>query len=481
MPREIYLVKVGMTMTEGMVSEWFIDDGAPVSKGDMLYALETEKVNLDVDAEMDGIVKHSVAAGVMLAPGDVVGYIFGPEETIPADFAGVQSSSAPASTQSEVPAETVAVARDDQLSVAAVTAPSASEAAQGASGNEGSRTQEGRLKASPAARRLASELNVSIDKLHGSGPGGRIVEADVKAAADKGGSSQTQAVAARRSDPTNVSPLARRIAETRGIDLSLVQGSGPNGRILQADLDHLPTQASAQKMTPVGPSAGSVVPVRGMRKTIASRMLQSLQESAQLSMDMTASMDDAVRLRTQLLKEWDGDARPTYTDLVIKATAKALVKHPMMNSRFDGSEIVLLEAVHMGLAVAVPDGLLVPVIRDAHSLSLKEIAIESARLANAAREGTLGLDDFAGGTFTVSALGMFGVNSFTPIINQPQSGIVGVNQLFDGVTWEGDKPVKAKQMNLSLTWDHRVLDGAPAAEFLASVVEFLSEPYRLLL
>jgi len=247
MPREIYLVKVGMTMTEGMVSEWFIDDGAPVSKGDMLYALETEKVNLDVDAEMDGIVKHSVAAGVMLAPGDVVGYIFGPEETIPADFAGVQSSSAPASTQSEVPAETVAVARDDQLSVAAVTAPSASEAAQGASGNEGSRTQGGRLKASPAARRLASELNVSIDKLHGSGPGGRIVEADVKAAADKGGSSQTQAVAARRSDPTNVSPLARRIAETRGIDLSLVQGSGPNGRILQADLDHLPTQASAQK------------------------------------------------------------------------------------------------------------------------------------------------------------------------------------------------------------------------------------------
>jgi pyruvate/2-oxoglutarate dehydrogenase complex dihydrolipoamide acyltransferase (E2) component len=279
----------------------------------------------------------------------------------------------------------------------------------------------------------------------------------------------------------NVSPLARRIAEAKGIDLAQIQGSGPNGKILQADLDQVPTAPTAVKSVAAGPKAGSTVPVRGMRKTIAQRMHQSLQETAQLSMDLAAVMDDAVRLRGQLIKEWEGEAKPTYTDLVIKATAKALVRHPMMNSRFDGAEIALLDEVHMGLAVAVPDGLLVPVIRNAHLLSLKEISIESARLASAARAGTLGLDDFAGGTFTVSALGMYGVNSFTPIINQPQSGIIGINQLYDGVAWEGENPIKTTQMNLSFTWDHRVLDGAPAAEFLASVVEFLSEPYRLLL
>ena len=123
---------------------------------------------------------------------------------------------------------------------------------------------------------------------------------------------------------------------------------------------------------------------------------------------------------------------------------------------------------------------MVPVVRDADKLTLKDISIETARLASAAREGSLNLDDYAGGTFTLSALGMFGVDSFTPIINQPQSGILGINRIFDGLTWDQDKPVKTKQMNLSLTWDHRVIDGAPAAEFLATVVELLSEPYRLL-
>lgn len=466
MPREIYLVKVGMTMTEGMVSEWFIADGAPVKKGEMLYSLETEKVNLDVDAEMDGIVKHTATAGEMMAPGDVVGYIFAADEDIPADFAGVG----------------VASASDNQEPPAAEKATNEVAVKQSVSDSTTSMSG-GRLRASPAARRLAGELGVVIGEVTGSGPGGRIVEADVRASS-AGGSGASASVANHPGSPQTIvqaSPLAKRIAAERGIDLSTVRGSGPAGRILQADLDRPEATSAGMRPGKSGPSAGMTIPIKGMRKTIAQRMHQSLQETAQLSMDMAAVMDDAVRLRGQLIKEWEGEAKPTYTDLVIKATAKALVRHPMMNSRFDGAEIALLDEVHMGLAVAVPDGLLVPVIRNAHLLSLKEISIESARLASAARAGTLGLDDFAGGTFTVSALGMYGVNSFTPIINQPQSGIIGINQLYDGVAWEGENPVKTTQMNLSLTWDHRVLDGAPAAEFLASVVEFLSEPYRLLL
>ena len=455
MPREVYLVKVGMTMTEGMVSEWFIADGAEVKKGEMLYSLETEKVNLDVDAEADGTVKHLVEAGVTQAPGDVVGYIFEPGESIPDVLPGATSQpeidapAEPAATESPAPAMAKEVATD------------------------------GNVKASPAARRLARELNVNYQSLQGTGPGGRIVEADVQSAATNPAVAQQPTIAAtspQSNADVKASPLAKRIAEQRSIDLSRVQGSGPGGRIVQADVENL--GASTTQVS--GPAAGEVVPVKGMRKTIAQRMHQSLQESAQLTMDMAAVMEDAVKLREQLIREWDGAARPTFTDLVIKAAAKALQKHPLMNSQFSDAGIQLLNEIHVGIAVALPEGLVVPVVRNADQLSLKEIAVESARLATSAREGTLGLDDYAGGTFTISALGMFGVDSFTPIINQPQSGILGVNRILDGIAWEGETPVRQKQMNLSLTWDHRVLDGAPAAEFLQTVVEYLSEPYRLL-
>ena len=455
MPREIYLVKVGMTMTEGMVSEWFIADGAEVKKGEMLYALETEKVNLDVDAEADGTVKHLVEAGVTLEPGDVVGYIFAQGESIPDVLPGATSQ-----PEVVVSAEPVAVESAAPMAVEAVVS-------------------EGFVKASPAAKRLAKELDVNYLALQGTGPGGRIVEADVQSAASGQTASQQPAVAAIQSQSSaniKASPLAKRIAEQRAIDLSQVRGTGPGGRIVQSDVENL----GASIAQAGGPVAGDIVPVKGMRKTIAQRMHQSLQESAQLTMDMAAVMDDAVKLREQLIREWDGAARPTFTDLVTKAAAKALQKHPLMNSQFGGTGIQLLNEIHVGIAVALPEGLVVPVVRHADQLSLKEIAIESARLATSARNGTLGLDDYAGGTFTISALGMFGVDSFTPIINQPQSGILGVNRILDGVAWEGETPIRQKQMNLSLTWDHRVLDGAPAAEFLQTVVEYLSEPYRLL-
>ena len=221
--------------------------------------------------------------------------------------------------------------------------------------------------------------------------------------------------------------------------------------------------------------------MKGMRKTIATRMHQSLMESAQLSMDMEVTMNDAVKMRSGLVEEWAAiGVKPTYTDLVIKACAKALTLHPMMNSRFSFDGIALLEEVHVGMAVALPEGLVVPVVRNADKLSIKELASETSRLAKAAREGILGLDDYAEGTFTVSALGMYGVDSFTPIINQPQSGIMGVNRLYDGMDWEEERIVKSKKMNLSLTWDHRALDGAPAAEFLVEVKNLLEAPYRLL-
>jgi len=463
MPKEIYLVKVGMSMTEGMVSEWFIPDGGQVKKGDLVYALETEKVNLDVDAEYDGTVKHLVEPGVTLEPGDVVGYIFEGGEDIPDTLTGAASAAI---------AEPVSKPESAAPEPAVASAPVAS--------------MDGHIKSSPAARRLARELGVDYTRVAGSGPGGRIVEADVQAASQSGAAvSAAPARIATGAEP-KASPLAKRLASERSIDLRSVQGTGPGGRIVQSDIENasatgVGSGATAARASASGPSAGERVPVKGMRKTIASRMYHSLQESAQLTMDMEVNMEDAVKMRTSLVDEWANEGvKPTYTDIVVKAVAKALQAHPMMNSQFLGAEIELMAVINVGMAVALPEGLVVPVVRNVNQLSIKELARETSRLALAAREGALGLDDYAGGTFTVTALGMYGVDSFTPIINEPQSGIMGVNRIFDGVEWDGEKPVKTKKMNLSLTWDHRAIDGAPAAEYLVEVRNLLQSPYRLL-
>ncbi len=456
MPTEIYLVKVGMSMTEGVVDEWYIADGDRVAVGELLYRLETEKVNLDVDAEADGIVKHLVAEGVTMEPGDVVGYIFADGETIPDNLGAAGGGG-------ETTAQPAAAAAD-------AAAPAATAAAAATPG------EGGRIKASPAARRLAGELGVDYTSLSGSGPGGRIVEADVQAAA------AAAPAAAPAAGEAPSSPMARKLARELGVDLATVQGTGPGGRITKDDVEAAHAAPAAAPATALPATPGSTVPVRGMRKTIAQRMHASLMEMAQLTMDMDVVMDDAIKLRTQLIEEWqDEGVRPTYTDLVIRAAARALKKHPTMNSSWGDAELTLHGDVHVGIAVSLDEGLIVPVIKNADRISVKELAAESSRLAAAARDNQLSLDDTQGGTFTVSALGMMGVDSFTPIINSPQAGILGVNRIRDDVRWEGDRPVRTQVMRLSLTWDHRVLDGAPAAEFLGEIKALLEAPYRLLL
>ena len=451
LPKEIYLVKVGMNMTEGVVEEWYVADGASVNAGDMLYRLETEKVNLDVDAETNGVVKHLVEEGVTMKPGDVVGYIYAADEPVP----------------EVLPAGGAGAAAANATGTAAVDAPAAAAPAAGASAASPS-AADGRILSSPAARRLASELKVDIAGLNGSGPGGRIVEADVQAAA---------AAQPKPPAPAPSSPMARKLARELGVDLAQVYGTGPGGRITKEDVE-----AAAKTSAPsFERGADQTIPVRGMRKTIAKRMLESLQSSAQLSMDMDVNMDDAVKLRGQLIDEWQAEGvRPTYTDLVVRAVAKALERHPQMNSVFSDAEITLRGDIHVGMAVALEEGLIVPVVHHANQLGLKEIAQESSRLAEAARNGALTPDDLHDGTFTVSALGMFGVDAFTPIINAPQSGILGVNRIRESVKWIGERPTKTQVMRLSLTWDHRALDGAPAAQFLGGVRDLLEAPFRLL-
>ncbi len=404
MPTEIYLLKVGMNMTEGVVEEWYIEDGGSVETGELLYRLETEKVNMDIDAESTGVVKHLVGEGITLQPGDVVGYIYAADEVIP-----------------------------DELPEAVASVTAVAETTISASVHRATTTgTTGRILCSPIARRLAGELNVAINLLTGTGPGGRINEADVKNAAAQGVSLQQIPSA----QPPPASPMARKLARELGVNLDTVRGTGPGGRITKDDVEAAAATAPVTVLA-ADIRANSKVPVKGMRKTIASRMLTSLQTMAQLTMDMDVNMDDAVKLRQQLINEWsDRGIKPSFTDLVIRAVAKALENHPRMNATFDETEITLLGSIHVGMAVAVAidkrikgieEGLIVPVLKHTNHLTMEQLATESERLAVAAKDGALGIDDLQGGTFTVSTLGMFGVDSFTPIINSPQVGILGVN------------------------------------------------------
>jgi pyruvate/2-oxoglutarate dehydrogenase complex dihydrolipoamide acyltransferase (E2) component len=485
----VLIPKLGMTMTEGTVAQWCVPDGGTVEPGQVVYRLETEKIQFDVEAEAAGVVRHLVPEGTKLPPGAVVAYILAPGEPMPEGVAPTPA----------------AVGATPAAAVASATAK-----ARPAVVLEG-----GRIPASPIARRLAREAGLDLRAIAGSGPGGRIVEADVlavraraatAAAAPAARPAPTPAPAAAGPAPAGVSasPLARRLAEQLGIDLAQVRGTGPGGRITREDVEQA---AAARALTPAfgrgaggegrvpagrgegspGPGVGvehrpgEVIPMRGMRKVIAERMHASLQEMAQLTLGMTVLMDEAVKLRTQLADEWAAEGvRPSFTDLVIKAVAKALQRHPLLNARVTEAGIELLTEIHIGMAVAVPDGLLVPVIRDADRRSLKEIAAESTRLAEAARAGRVTLDELAGSTFTVTPLGMYDVDFFTPIINPPNVAILGVGRIHDATGWENDRPVRRRQMTLSLTIDHRAVDGAPAAAFLQTVRDLLQAPYRLL-
>ena len=399
MPTEIYLVKVGMTMTEGIVDEWYVADGDPVDQGEPVYRLETEKVNMDVEADESGIVKHVAQVGETLAPGDVVGWIFAADETIPDQLPTPKPNPNIAALDDEGEKSSVKAAKDVSKA----------------------KTPDTRIKASPAARRLAEELN---------------------------------------------------------IDLAQVQGSGPRGRITKDDV----TAAGAAPVDAGGLGVSDAVPLSGMRKVIADRMYQSLQTTAQLTIEMEVCMDDAIKLRTALLDEWaSSDIRVTYTDLVVAACVKALQNHSSMNATLVDGAIRPNVSVDIGIAVALDEGLIVPVLHEAERKSLQERAVEAARMADRARSGKLKLDDVNGGTFTVTSLGMYGVDTFTPILNAPETGILGVGRIYDGVRWVEDRAIRTQLLRLSLTWDHRVLDGAPAAEFLREVKDHLESPYRLIL
>ena len=327
---------------------------------------------------------------------------------------------------------------------------------------------------SPNARRVASEAGIDVRMIAGTGPGGRVVAADVIAFSGRSHGEMPAATAA-----------ARTLADLLGIDLREV-AIDPIERRVTREAVALHARSRLQNGAPAAEPKPASMPLlqeptrmirmSGMRGTIAKRMQASLQSMAQLTLTMDADMSAVVADRER--RKQAGNP-PGYTDYVMAAAARALANHPDVNAQVTDDGIAVLPDIHVGLAVALDNGLLVPVVRHADQLTLEQLSTETTRLAQAARTGGLVPAELEGATFSVSALGMFGVDAFTPVINPPNAAILGVGRLRDDVVIRDGAVSTAKRLTLSLTWDHRVLDGAPAAEFCRTIVELLADPARL--
>ena len=469
---EVLLPKLGLTMEEGTVDEWLVADGDVITIGMPLLRLATDKIDVDVEAEAEGIIARAVGNGATLAPGSVLGWLLAPGETAPAGASPV--AAVPAGTSDSSPQ------------------PSSDAPAEvsGSLATTGSDVASGRHFISPNARRVAAQLGIDLASVRGTGPGGRVVSEDVEELA------RTQAAKV-------TSPLARRDAQQAGIDVNAVQtetgyvtrrdvreaisgqgvsGQGVSGQGVSGHGVAEPTASSSVSILPPGQESASIIPLKGMRGTIAARMVQSLTEMAQLTHGFEVCMDQVVELRGTLKEQYRdlGMQVPSLNDFVVRAAALALRKHPILNATIVDREIHLLRRIHMGMAVAVPGGLMVPVIRDADTLSIFELARVARDLAESCRAGSISLDALEGGSFAVTSLGTYGVDFFTPVINPGNVGILGVGRLRESGRWDDDRFVKTNVLTLSLTFDHRAVDGAPAAEFLQTIAELLARPLVLL-
>jgi pyruvate dehydrogenase E2 component (dihydrolipoamide acetyltransferase) len=393
---EVLMPKLGLTMTEGTVVNWLKNEGDTVEKGEELVEILTEKITNVAEAPASGILKK-----ILVGPGETakvsepIGIIAAPGEEIEAPAAPAERA---------VPA--------------AETATQAAEPAK-------------RIKASPAAKKLAEEHGIALADIEGTGPGGRITREDV-----------LKAVESKEAKPEPAAPV-----------------------------------------TEAAKTEGKRVPLAGMRKVIAQRMAESARTAPHVTVDMEVDMSQATAFRKSLnaVATESIGGKVSFTDIIVKVVARALEDFPVINASLQEEEIVYHGEINVGVAVALEDGLIVPVIKNTNKLGIGAISQLVKELAEKARSGKLTPDEYKGGTFTVTNLGMFGVDSFTPIINPPESAILGVNRIQKKPVVVNDEIVIRPMMTLSLSFDHRLIDGSVAAQFLQRVKALLENPDLLLL
>ncbi len=457
---EVTMPKLGLTMETGKITEWRKKEGDQVTKGEILLVVETEKITYEVEAPGDGILHIVVPVEGEVPVAALIGYLAADR----AEYDKLVAGGAPAA----IAATPVAAAP----TAAASTAPAAPAPAAPRAPGE-------RVKSSPYARKLAQEAGIDIALVPGTGPDGRIVARDVTAFKD-------------RAPRIKMTPVAEKMAADLKLDVAAIVGTGPGGKITKEDIE----QAVARQKAPAAAAAAPTAPkpavalaegdrlvkLTGMRKVIARKMLESCNQAAQAYMTNGIDATAIQEFREQLLPigEKKHKVRVTITDIMMKITAAAIRRHMIINTRWTEEGILWLHDIHMGMAMALKDGLIVPVIRNCDKKSIIEIAKIRTELIEKGRSGKLGPDDMKGSTFTLSAMGMFGTELFTAIINQPENAILGVGAIIDK-PWVVNKQIVVRPiMNVSLTYDHRTIDGAEAGQFLRTLKELLENPMMIL-
>lgn len=440
MAEPIIMPKYEMSQEVGTIVEWMKKDGDKVEKGETILAVETDKLTMDVECPATGII-----AGIRGEAGDeipvteIIGYVLQPGEELPKE----EAPKAP---------ETKAVEAKEDVRAAA----------------------EKKICATPVAKRLAKESGLNLADIAGTGAEGKVTKGDVEKAIE-----EQAAPAADVNGKVRATPAARRIARENEIDLSSVAGSGPRDRVQASDV-----LGAAPKLVRAVRKAGESIPFTGMRKKIAQRMTESYQTAPHVFMTVKADMSvfQDFRSRLNVRAEKAGTAHISATSLMVKAVSWALLRNPVLNSVLTEDSIDMQAETNIGVAVALDDGLIVPVVRNVEDLGLGEIAETVNDIVGRARKGELVPSEVLGGTFTISNLGAYGIEQFTAIINPGQTGILAVGAIQDEVVPDGEGGIEiVPMMRMTLSLDHRVADGASGARFMADLRDALQEPELMLL
>ncbi len=454
MASEIHMPRLGWTMEEGTFGEWLKQDGEAVRTGDLLFTVEGDKATQEIEAFDSGLLRippDGPQPGDTVRVGAVLGYIAQSGEVAPFENQPAQMRVA---TPNQMQPATLATSDPSQVALPSSTVHRPSSP-----------------PISPRARRVAKELGVEWTQLGGSGATGRIIERDIRAAAQ-------EAVTLR----VRTTPIAQRMAQEAGIDLAeLARQQG----IDKVERTHVEAAIAARTPVATAPgvaegvvSDGETIPITRIRLLIAGRMADSAHTTAPVTLTTEADATELVALREQLKSAFAPRNLPatSYNDLFVKLCAHALQEYPLLTATWHETELRIARAIHISLAVDTADGLMAPVIRDVQAKSLRQIAAESSALIEKAQARQLSPDELQGGVFTITNLGMYNIDAFTPIINLPQCAILGIGRIVKKPAVVGDQIAPRHRVALSLTFDHRVVDGAPAARFLDMVRASVESP-----
>jgi len=429
--KKVEMPKMGDTMEEGKILRWIKKEGDPVKKGEMLAEVETDKVNIEIEAFSSGMLRKILVSEGNSAPiGAAIALIGAADEPLAENSGGNGVTKTPAAFE------------PGERSPVATRAPSSAALAP---------DKRERIFISPIARRMAQEHRLDYATVQGTGPNGRIIKMDVEAALSR------------------QQPVVMAAFEAVG-----TPGTQPA----------LPVSLTEPVIASIDTGEAEEIPLSAMRRTIARRLSQSMQTAPHFYVTSVIDTDKLAALRQQINEYAATDPSPikvSFNDLIVKAVARALIRVPQVNVSFAEDRILQKKQVHIGVAVALEQGLIVPVLRNADGRTILEIARETRRLSEMAREGKLRPEDFSGGTFTVSNLGMFDVDSFTAVINPPESAILAVGSITPTPVVVDGQVVVRNRMKVTLSADHRAIDGAMAARFLQEVKRLLEEPFGLIL